>query len=63
MMTEDEHYTVVGLKFDWTPLYGKLEEGEYIFALHFSGILSPEVRIDFTINKNGEISYSELHIS
>lgn len=26
MMTENEHYIVIGRKFDWTPLYGILEE-------------------------------------
>lgn len=55
--TENEHYTAIGKKCDWTKLYGELDEGEYEFV--FSTKDSFYIRIKFEINKNGELSYSK----
>lgn len=55
-MTENNSYLVKGWKFDWAKIYGKLEEGEYEFALKAEMFW---INIKFTINTNGEISYEE----
>lgn len=51
-MKEDEHYTVIGKKLDWTNLYGKLTEGKY--RLVFSSEGSFPIIIEFYI-KNEQI--------
>jgi len=55
--TENEHYTAIWKKCDWTKIYGELDEGEYEFV--FSAEESFCIRIKFEINKNGELSYSK----
>ncbi len=54
-MTEESHYTVVGWKFDWTELYGELDEGEYEFLLPTTDSLY--IRIKFEIDDKGKIEY------
>lgn len=54
---ENEYYTAIGKKCDWTKLYGELTEGEYEFV--FSANSAFYIRIKFEINKNGEISYNK----
>ena len=56
-MNEKEHYTIIGRKFDWTPLYGKLGSGEYEFILNTDDTFA--IKITFTINENGELEYKE----
>ena len=40
-------------KYDWTSLYGTLEEGEYEFILSTSEMYY--IRIGFKLDKNGEV--------
>lgn len=53
---EDSHYTVKGWKFNWTNLYGKLEEGEYEFVLEAETFY---IRIKFTIDKSSKVNYEK----
>lgn len=59
---ENEHYMITGRKFDWTPLYGELKSGEYEFVLLMEDD-SFSIRINFTINENGELTYNQPNIS
>ncbi len=54
-MTENNNYTVVGWKFDWTELYGELDEGEYTFILSTKDSLY--IKINFEIDDKGKIEY------
>ena len=42
---------------DWTQLYGELEEGEYEFVSSTEDDFS--IRIKFTINADGKLSYNQ----
>ena len=58
-MEENEHYTVIGKKIDWTNLYGKLNDGKY--RLVFSGEASFPIIIEFSIdNEQTEILKIEI---
>lgn len=59
LYTVDNKENIIKKKYDWTNLYGKLEEGEYEFVLSASQFA---IRIKFNINENEEISYSVLEI-
>ena len=47
-MTEYEYYTVLGMKIDWTNLYGELTDGKY--RLTFSSKGSFPILIEFSVN-------------
>ena len=55
-MTEDDNYTVIGWKFDWTNLYGTLGEGKYNFKLQAETFI---ISVTFEIDKNGQVSYEK----
>ena len=59
LYTVDNTENIIKKKYNWTNLYGKLEEGEYEFILSASHFA---ITIKFTINKNGEISYNNPEI-
>ena len=56
---EGEHYTVQGWKLDYSKIYGKLDEGKYYFTLKAE---SSCIRIDFTVDAKGKVSYSDPEI-
>ena len=56
-MTEDNHYTVIGWKINFSKLYGELSEGEYDFARTSEDGFS--IRVKFVVDKEGKVSYSE----
>ena len=56
-MTEESHYTVIGRKFNWTPLYGTLESGEYQFILSADSMFN--INIAFTIQPDGTVSFEK----
>lgn len=55
VFSEDSKEKIIKKKYDWTNLYGKLENGEYKFILSASQFT---IRIGFNINTNGKISYN-----
>ncbi len=55
-MTEDNHYTIIGWKINFSKLYGELSEGEYEF-MRISERFS--IRVKFVVDKEGKVSYSE----
>lgn len=55
VFSEDSKEKIIKKKYDWTNLYGKLENGEYEFILSASQFT---IRIGFNINTNGKISYN-----
>ena len=55
-MTENANYMVKGWKFNYSKIYGKLDEGEYYLVLK-AELFS--IKIDFTIDSNGKVDYSE----
>ena len=57
-MNENENYLIEGRKFNWTKLYGTLNEGEYEFIL--SDANSLPVRVTFKISKDGKVTYNEI---
>lgn len=59
LFTVDNTENIIKKKYDWTNLYGKLEDGEYEFVLSASQFA---ITIKFTINENGEISYNNPEI-
>lgn len=56
---EGEHYTVQGWKLNYSKIYGKLDEGKYYFIL---GAESSWIKIDFTVDAKGKVSYSDPEI-
>ena len=60
-MNENENYLVEGRKFNWSELYGNLDEGKYRFVL--SDDNAQIIRVLFQIDENGEISYEETSIA
>lgn len=59
-MTGDEDYKISGRKINWEPLYGALSQGEYNIILN--GYNSIIINLDFTIDENGNVTYSEPEI-
>ena len=59
-MTGDEDYKISGRKINWEPLYGALSQGEYNIILN--GYNSIIINVDFTIDENGNVTYSEPEI-
>ena len=47
-MTEYEYYTVLGMKIDWTNLYGELTDGKYRLTFSLDG--SFPILIEFSVN-------------
>ncbi len=45
--------------YDWANLYGQLGEGEYKFRTKINEIISKTIEINFTIDKNGKVTYSK----
>ena len=56
-MNENSNYLVEGRKFNWSELYGNLDEGKYRFVLSYYD--TQRITILFQIDENGEISYEE----
>ena len=56
-MNENTNYLVEGRKFNWSNLYGSLDEGKYRFVL--SDANTQIITILFQIDNNGKISYDE----
>ncbi len=55
-IVEGEHYVAQGWKLDYSKLYGKLSEGKYYFYLEAESF---GIKIDFTVDKDGKVNYSE----
>lgn len=55
-------YTIIG-KFDWTELYGELEEGEYELRLGAKNNTDVAMKISFTIDEIGNVTYEEPELS
>lgn len=53
----EEYFINEARKFDWSKLYGTLDEGEYEFILSDDNSLT--IRILFTINSDGKLTYDE----
>lgn len=60
-MNESTNYLVEGRKFNWSELYGNLDEGKYRFVL--SDDNAQIIRVLFQIDENGKISYEETSIA
>lgn len=65
-MTEENQYHVIGRRFNWSKLYGKLESGDYEFTLEHTPLVvklyrdpvrNTTVRILFSIDENGNNSH------
>lgn len=56
-MTGEENFKISGRKINWEPLYGDLSHGDYGITL--LGNSSPIIKIYFTIDENGNVSYNE----
>ena len=56
-INENTNYLVEGRKFNWSNLYGSLDEGKYRFVL--SDANTQIITILFQIDNNGKISYDE----
>ena len=58
-MTENENYKIIGKKFNWEQLYGKLENGKYEFIVSVEDIIFSYIKIRFNIEEDGKITYEE----
>ena len=56
-INENTNYLVEGRKFNWSNLYGSLDEGKYRFVL--SDDNTQIITILFQIDNNGKISHNE----
>ena len=60
-MTEYEYYTVLGMKIDWTNLYGELTDGNYRLTFSLDG--SFPILIEFSVNDGeAEMISNELGV-